>query len=345
MHVILVGPIYYGYSESVFSALVKLECEVDFFPIREFYTNCSYLQRKIYKIGMTSLKKKWNENWEKQLIEFIKCHANDKSILIFLTGDMVSERLLNSLGKYKKILIMWDSIKRYKKEFQDLIKLYDYAFAFEYSDIEYAKNILGTKMEYMPLGYDSDYYYPRKDVIKDIDVSFVGSAIPSRLELLEGVATYCENENVNLYTGGVWFAETYRKRCKFAKRYPNLVKFHDNRMLSQADVADIYRRSKICLNINNCVHKSISPRTLEIMATKSFQLMNEGQSFSGLNYGDKLKECIVTYDSDEKLIEQIKYYLKEDIARRDKAIIGYNYALNYSNVEVMRKIMRTIGRK
>ncbi len=343
MHIVLVGPEYYGYSHSIISALEKIGCKVDFFSIDEFYTNCSYWQRKLYKMGVTVLESKWNESWEQKLRTFIEHNATNNSIILFLTGSMVRTELLKDLHAYKKILYMWDSIRRYPKDFQERIKYYDYAFAFEYSDIEYAAKELDTKMEYMPLGYDDNYYYPSETVVKDIDVSFIGTAMPSRLKILEELARFCSSNNIRLYAGGQWYSNNRRKKRSFANKYPNLIKFHDNRMLKPVEVADIYRRSKICLNINNNVHKSISPRTFEIMATQSFQLMNEGQDFSGLVGADEIERNIDTYNSEQSLYDKIQYYLMNDNLRKEKALNGYkNIRLRYSDVIIMKSMLRKV---
>ena len=345
MHFIVTGPEYYGYSESIIGALQKIDCDVDFFPVKEFYANCPYWKRKLYKMGLKSLQMRWDNQWESDFRKFISEHCQKETIFLFLTGAMISTELLRDLYAHKKILYMWDSIRRYSDDFQRRLHLFDYAFAFEYSDIDYAREKLCVQMKYMPLGYDDTFYYPMPNIVRDIDVSFVGSPIPSRLNLLESVAEYCTAHGLRLYTGGRWHDEKWHKKRSFRKKRPFLSQFHDNRSLTQAETAAIYRRSKICLNINNEVHKSISPRTLEIMATQSFQIMNEGQNFSVLGNDREIEKCVDTYHAIDDLLEKIQFYLDNERLRFEKAVDGYRkISPQYSEAEIMKRIMHEIGR-
>ncbi len=345
MHIILVGPKYYGYSEGIINAFVSFSCEVDFFPSFEFYENCSWYKRKLYKLGYKSLERTWNSDWETGLREFVAKHIRKDTIFLFCTGSMISPQLLRDLDAYVKVLYMWDSVKRYSVDFQEELKLYDYVFCFEFDDIEFVKKKYGVSMEYMPLGYDSDYYYPDDSVVKDIDVSFVGSRTRTRADILEKVAWFANTNGVRLYIGGDWYSDSWRKRRSFRKKNPWLAQYHDNRNLSRAEVADIYRRSKIVLNINNDVHNSVSPRTFEIMATKTFQLINEGQNFLPLDLNG-IEECMGVYTSADDLIAKIGYYLSDEDVRMEKAISGYHKIVNiYSQKEIAARIISKVIEK
>lgn len=337
-HIILIGPKYYNYSEGIMESLVRLGFDVDFFPSLEFYENCSWLQRKFYKLGYKSLKQKWNNAWEMKLRAFINSHVQKGTIFLFCTGSMISTQLLTDLHAYTKVLYMWDSVKRYSVDFQKRIGLYDCAFAFEYSDIAYVKEKFGASMIYMPLGYDEKIFFPNENVVKDIDVSFIGSPTAERLDLLEVVASVmCKNRR--LYTGGEWYKG--RRKKSFFKKYPHLYQCHNNRNLDKEEVANIYGRSKIVLNINNAIHKSVSPRTFEIMATSTFQIMNRGQNFYPLNIN--FADDMDFYDDPSDLLNKIEFYLENDEIRIYKARNGYNKIVGeYSQTEILKKILSNI---
>ncbi len=342
MHIILVGPEYYNYSEGIISAFISLGCEVDFFPSVEFYENCSWYQRRLYKLGYKSLEKIWNNDWETRFREFIANRIRKDTIFLFCTGNMISVRLLKDLDAYVKVLYMWDSVKRYSDDFQSRLKLYDYLFAFEFGDIEFVRKKYGVSMQYMPLGYDSDFYYPDDNVVKDIDISFVGSCTKMRMNLLEKVARFADCKELHLYIGGDWYKDSWRKKRSFKKKNPWIAKYHDNHNLSKAEVAEIYRRSKIVLNINNEVHTSISPRTFEIMATKAFQLMNEGQNFLPLGL-NRIDDCMGVYISDDDLITKIEYYLNNEEICKKKAMSGYREIVDrYSQKKIVGRILSNV---
>mgnify|MGYP000872528072 CR=1 FL=1 len=112
-----------------------------------------------------------------------------------------------------------------------------------------------------------------------------------------------------------------------------------NRELSPEEVAGIYRRSKIVLNINNDVHQSISPRTLEILATRTFQLMNGGQQSNGTLDFDR---DLVQYEDVDDLIRKIDYYLQHDDARAQIAQDGERSVQGYSMNELVKRMVEAL---
>lgn len=48
MRFFVTGPINYGYSRSVIRAIEAAKHEAEFYPMREFYVQASYWQRKLY---------------------------------------------------------------------------------------------------------------------------------------------------------------------------------------------------------------------------------------------------------------------------------------------------------
>lgn len=139
---------------------------------------------------------------------------------------------------------------------------------------------------------------------------------------------------------GRWYDDTYPwKKRLFRKKHPALTKYLMNCNIPPTETAEIYRRSKIVLNINNDVHRSISPRTFEILATKTFQLMNEGQK----SYGTiDLERDLVLYKDGDDLLEKIDRYLKEPEQRNIIAAQGYADVQKFSMRELMRKMLRCI---
>ena len=56
------------------------------------------------------------------------------------------------------------------------------------------------------------------------------------------------------------------------KRHLKLFPYLLNHHISSNEMTNIYRRSKVYLNIGAIEHLSLNPRTFEILATGSFQL-------------------------------------------------------------------------
>lgn len=340
MHLIVVGPLYYGYSESIVHALRADGHTVDFYPERPFYTNCSYLTRRLYKWGFRSFQEKWERDWQRACISFMREHMREDSVLLCLTGGMISDDILDVWQGHPTALMMWDSVRRYDMDFQRRMRSYQHVFAFEYTDIAYAAQTFQIEMTYLPLGYDASIYYP-EELERDIDVSFIGTSMPHRVETLERVAEHLSNRGGRMYVGGRWYDDRYPWKVRsYRRKHPHLFPVLPNQELSPVEVAQIYRRSKIVLNINNNVHHSVSPRTFEILATRTFQLMNSGQQSNGTLDFDR---DLVQYENVEDLLRKIDFYLQNDEVREQIARRGENSVRRFSLGELTRSMVRKLS--
>lgn len=334
---IIVGSNYFNYSYSTVTAIRRLGYRVKFFEERPFYLNCSYFQRRLYKMGLDSIKSTWEKQWNSDLIRFVHEHAGPNTKLMFLAGGVSAEILMRLRGYYK-ILVLWDSMRRSSVEYQQRVRLYDKVYAFEYDDLAYARNTFGVQnIEYLPVGYDDTIYYSEAEQQRDIDVSFVGTNTPERFELLEKVAQWAHKHHWKLAVYGEWVNQRWPwMTWKFERNHPELFEFLNNYNIPPEETAAIYRRSKIVLNVNNAVHKSISPRTFEILATKSFQIMNRGQDSHGTI---DLEKDLALYDSPADLEEKIGYYLSHEEERSKIAERGYMDCQGFSLVSLLKRVV------
>ncbi len=339
MHFIVVGPRYHHYSESIVRTLNHLGHTAIFFPEAPFYENCSYFERKIYKLGYRTLKNKWEDAWQNHLIRFTREKAGKDTVFLCLTGAMITDTILDAWQGSIVILWLWDSIRRYDINFQKRLQRYTHTLSFENDDIAYAKEAFSIAMTYFPLGYDEAIYYP-KEIKRDIDVSFIGAPLIERLEILDKVTQYISNIGGNMYIAGRWYNDVYPwKKYAFRKKHPALARYLLNSNIHPTKTAEIYRRSKIAVNINNPVHKSISPRTFEILATKTFQLMNEGQKACTTI---DLERDLVLYKNTDDLIKKIACYLQDPKKRNSIAEQGYISVQQFSLRESVKKMLQML---
>ena len=176
-------------------------------------------------------------------------------------------------------------------------------------------------VQYLPLGYSPSYemqFDPQ--ISKTIDVSFVGSLFKNRLEFLEPLAKFMKDHGKTLKVFSPAFKrKNFWKRPIFNKKFPNLAKCIENGFVDPKDAARIYSQSKICLNIHVPDASSPNPRTFEILATGSFQLIDERKYYSNLIPSKDL----ATFKSIEELINRVEYFLNHEEERIEIARNGY----------------------
>ena len=107
------------------------------------------------------------------------------------------------------------------------------------------------------------------------------------------------------------------------------MKYLYNGRIAPECTASLYARSKICLNIHLPAHKGVNPRTFEIMATGSFQIIDEREDYAGLAPGQDL----AVFHSTEDLIEKISYYLAHEEERERIAAHGHAAVLGRYSME------------
>ncbi len=304
-------------SNSIFGELKNFGgYEIDLIEMNTFYLSCSYFQRKLYKLGYKNSETEYDKHLVAELAK--KCAEFQPNCILILNGAHVPAAVQDFLTKYKVIVWFWDSVKR-DELLSKFINWADEIFCFEYDDLKYLaeKNKFAR---YLPLGANDKIYFPR-ECERDVDISFVGLASKERLFLLNKICERACEKNWTVKIGGIFYDKNhFWKKYLFRRRQPALAKFLENRIFAPAEVAEIYRRSKICVNINTAVHHSLSPRTFEICATKSFQLMNSGQNSHGLM---NLETDLAVFSGVEDLLDKIEFYLANETLRKKIALAGY----------------------
>ena len=316
MKILVSGPVNYDYSQYIVQEIQRLGHTVFLYPMKDFYRYCSYIERKAYKLGMSSLKNRYESKWENGLLE--KCAEFSPDITIFLNGMMLNVGLLQKLQNYRKIWWLWDALERGGQSKYSWIPYFDRIAVFEHNDIEKIKPY-GKDVICLPLGYSSPFA-ETGETERDIDISFIGMPDAKRLRLLECVAeTACKN-NWRMYVAGEWYDTRWPwKKLKFAKRYPYLIKYIHNEIVSAQEAATIYARSKISVNINTDDHRSFNPRSFEIMAAGAMMF------YDTKNLADnpfQAGEDYCEFCSCEDLLEKLHYYLEHEKARKTIAMHG-----------------------
>ncbi len=340
MKVAVIGREITDMPKGIVAALKDFEIEAFLVPLTEFYRGCSYWQRKLYKLGYKNLEIEYNNALIKSIKD--KCDEINPDFILVLDGVEATIPMLEALSEHKLVLYMWDVLAEFP-EFAERCRHYEYIFAFEEKDTAIIKNRYRyTNCSYLPVGYDKHIYYPQKIPYK-YDISFIGIPKDNRLEILDKVAVIANERNLSMKIGGPWYDKNhFWKKQQFQSKHPYLAPYIDNKNFSSEECADIYRKSKICLNINAGGRSSLNPRTFDILATKSFQIMNAGYNAHGVIDLDK---SLVQYEDIEDLIAKILYYLENDDERQKFSCYGYKQAQKLSMTAIMEKMLGFLQHK
>lgn len=290
--------------------------ETRLIALNDFSVNCSRLELRLYKWGFKSIKKKY----EQKFFEDVKaiCEEFKPENVLILCGMGIPKSVKEYIAQFEVTYWIWDSVKRFP-ELEEVLTFTNKIFCFEYDDVDYLSKKYNIPTKYLPLGADDKVYYPIEKQ-RDLDIVFVGTPYKNRTYILEKVCEEGQKRGWKIKIGGPWYKETVWKKYRFHRKSPYLSKCIENRHFKETEVAELYRRSKICLNINEVQHKSLNPRTFEICATKSFQMMNAGQDSRGWL---EFQRDVVIYDNEKDLIEKIEYYLTHEEERKRIAQSGY----------------------
>lgn len=292
---------------------------------------CNWLKRLLHKNGISH----WADNFEKKrLARLRKLILEEKPDVVLWINPGYEQYVHEVDSSIPQRIICVDGIKGDRSRYISSFKYAEKVIVFEPGDEMIAREDLPElDVEYFPLGYGIAYenVEARK---KEYDVAFVGRIAGDRARLLEKVSKYvCEN-NLKarfcgpLKTNGINIV----RRPILMWRYPHLYKVATDTVLSPDEVADIYSRSKICLNLGTPGHYGLNPRTFDIMMSGTMELMNAKEDYGGLVEVGKHLDVFV--DADDCISKIDKYlkdeHLRESITKNGKEHIENRYSVRIS---------------
>lgn len=316
---LIIGPDYFGYNESVAKSFQKFGWTA---KIINYYEVCppgiinTILCRYLSKLGIKYFANQYKINLNQEITNIFNEFSPD--MVIIIKGNNVFRETIKNMGNSIKVLWMMDSIFRVPESLNN-VDLYDYSFMFEESDVERLKS-MGIESTFLPMAVDTNNYYPIPNE-RDIDLLFVGRLYDSRVQLFTELINLQKDRNIQIYGNYLH----WKKPMRFINYYfKGFNKYFKNRFVQPDELNKLYSRSKIALSIHhNQSQHGCNPRTFEILATKTFQLVDENpfikEHFAKHGY-------LVTYKNDEDLFRKIQYYLDENPNEREEiAERGYHY--------------------
>lgn len=223
-----------------------------------------------------------------------------------------------------------------------MVTQYHKLCTFEPTDIPFAKETYGLDITYVPFGAGRSLFC--SDALETIegrqytyDVCFVGlvSNNSYRLDILNRVAKVCKEQGYRfaLY-GHFWHSSHFLQRLlgayKFKRHYPALYPYVHNQKLSPQDVADLYRHSKICLNIHTPHHTGLNCRSFEIMGNGNF-LLTDVKDTDQLDIQEGIHYDV--YNDVDDIESTINYYMTHNGIRKQIAKRGAEHVRAMYTIE------------
>ena len=320
----------------------KNNYKIDFFIV-DYPPKTFRLTHILYKYNILNYLNDYYENLRKNLLGIINNYDEVLVVNLFFDRFYFIDDKIKLVMKNKKTVLMFvDSIKSLPKEVK-FFDIFDKIYSFEYSDIEYAKEKYNINLKYIFIGTNYNLYRTVEGE-KEYDICFVGLATPKRIEYLTKVAKYCNQNGKSFFCSGhFWHNSNFWNRfcgwIKFKKNNPILAKYVHNIFVTPENLAQIYKNSKICLNINVEQHKGFNPRNFDIMYVGSL-LLTDRQDLNGIEL--KPNEDFVMSNSSEQMISDIDYCLNNFpecnfIANNGKTKVKSKYLFENTLDEVFDK--------
>lgn len=289
-------------------ALRAMGHEVQVFLTDDYRQVCSYPQKKLDKLGFLNGRRKYICKWKQQFLQAIDTMRPDR--ILFVNSPRAVLTVQDLLDIHERVpLICWfvDGIASHP-ELAAYYPCFHKLYVFEKSDVDYLREQYDVVARYCPVGYNEAYANVPARVAKTLDILFIGSPFHNRLAILEPLAEYAEQKCWNMQVYGPFYdAEYFWKQYLFSRRYPHLARCLVNGTVSSEIAASLYSKAKICLNIHSVANRSPNPRTFEILATKSFEIVDERDGYAGLLRPGIDLEIFCGFDD---LCAKVQYYLQ-----------------------------------
>lgn len=315
---------------------------VDFYYLDYPKEKLNLIDKLNYKYNINKFKNKYYKHIREEIINRIKNYNIILLINLFYDEEYFIQGELAELLKQKDTRILFvDSIKTIDQNIK-FLDCFKQIWSFEEQDIAYGKGKFNIDIKYLTIGTSYNMYLEDKQYAKDIDICFVGIATKKRLDYLDVIAEYCDRNKLKFFVSGhFWHNNNWLNyhigQWKFKRKHPVLSKYVNNTFIVPRDLAQIYARSKIVLNINVEYHKSLNQRCFDVMVCNSL-LLNDKQEIGKLPLIDG-RDFIICNDEND-MVEKIDFYMQHDIERKKIANNGKGQAeKNFLFKQTLEKLL------
>jgi spore maturation protein CgeB len=251
-----------------------------------------------------------------------------------LVGFKLPIQMVQFLKKQRVKTAVWFTEDPYFMDrTQVLAQYFDFVFTIDSAALEFYKNNGHLNTYQFPLATEPQVFMPKQVEAKyRSDICLVGFPYPDRIQFIKFLL---QNTPYKIKVVGKWANPLFRFQSN-----PKLM-IHEG-WVEPSIVADFYNGAKIVLNTHRpfnlsqnqnklgIIGKSINNRTFDIAACSSFQLIEFKEDLP--NYFLEDKE-IVTFRSNQELVQKIDFYLKFEEERQLIATNAKNRVLKEHTFE------------
>jgi len=257
----------------------------------------------------------WSNLLKSKGVEYLRNHIIEvneefRPTLIFmqLQSELpIDVKTLKILKTHTPLIINWsgDVRKPTPRHYFDIGREIDLTYFTNMSDVEELRKE-GINAEYMPIGFNPDYFYP----IKHKEIVFFANNYRNAFPLSE-LRTQISNK----------LREKYGNR--FGLYGINWTDADANLCSNPLKEAEILRNSKIAINLSQFDLKGYSSdRLMKSLGSGTLVLTHK---FEGIE--EMFDEgCLVTWETIDELVKKIDYYLEHEEERKTIAEKGCKFA-------------------
>lgn len=327
------------------STLEKMGNTVHMIYANHYHFGCSYIMKKLDEYGLHQFRRAYEKAWKKKFLAYIDREKPDLILYVNAPTATLFPQDLDEVREHCQVVgtkqVVWFVDTLFDREphgIRPYLPYYDKIYVYEKKDVSFLQKKCLCDAVYIPVGFNDVYEHFPMDKKKKYkyDIVFVGSINKRRLQLLDEVAKASAHHGWTLKVIMPWFEKRYfYKNLLLRLKYSSLMKTIDTDYADSEDVARLYAHAKIVLNIHNDRAGSCNPRTFEIMSVGAFCLVDARDDYDDIVVG---RDIDVYRDADE-LIEKIKFWLANDVARERIAANGGVLArAQYSMAESLKKV-------
>jgi len=236
--------------------------------------------------------------------KFVK-KAKEVDLMVICKGNNIYPEAIKEASKYTNLYYFMMDVSTHFKSSKNVVEFSKYCNYRSCTGFGVAldlSNLINLPVFHIIHGSDKNIFKPaREKIVKDIDVSFVGGKDDERMRIYNNLK---EINDLKIEFHGPGF----------------------DKYIPPKEVVNIYRRSKIVLNISRGNYSGYtSIRLWNIMCSGAFALTKKIKDIELLDIKNGIH--VESFNTPQELIAKINYYLENEKKRNLIAKNGHNFAI------------------